>query len=227
MENDPFSNQCSLTDFENSHKRSDFSGSSQLRSTHAGNNPSAFTNPTVTSKWESYAQNHQYVTQLPSNSITVEKKSYAHKALPLAPIVTLDKVYSKQKTSIRDSEIKKIRKRTSTNFMNQNETISLRVDPTKMTNSQDLVKLIKPPSTRAQGQLHPELSVRPTLKCAQCGKKDTPEWRRGPDGARTLCNACGLFHSKLTKKMGKEKAILHLLKLRKEGLKTNRRIPET
>ncbi|KAH7243828.1 hypothetical protein B0J15DRAFT_515481 [Fusarium solani] len=25
---------------------------------------------------------------------------------------------------------------------------------------------------------------------------DTPEWRRGPDGARTLCNACGLRYAK-------------------------------
>ncbi len=29
---------------------------------------------------------------------------------------------------------------------------------------------------------------------------DTPEWRRGPDGARTLCNACGLHYAKLERK---------------------------
>lgn len=29
-------------------------------------------------------------------------------------------------------------------------------------------------------------------KCHSCNTTDTPEWRRGPDGARTLCNACGL-----------------------------------
>lgn len=29
-------------------------------------------------------------------------------------------------------------------------------------------------------------------KCHSCGTTETPEWRRGPDGARTLCNACGL-----------------------------------
>ncbi|KAJ2114956.1 hypothetical protein IWW43_006750, partial [Coemansia sp. RSA 1935] len=28
--------------------------------------------------------------------------------------------------------------------------------------------------------------------CRSCGISETPEWRRGPDGARTLCNACGL-----------------------------------
>ena len=26
--------------------------------------------------------------------------------------------------------------------------------------------------------------------CKGCGTNETPEWRRGPDGARTLCNAC-------------------------------------
>lgn len=26
--------------------------------------------------------------------------------------------------------------------------------------------------------------------CRSCGTSETPEWRRGPDGARTLCNAC-------------------------------------
>lgn len=29
-------------------------------------------------------------------------------------------------------------------------------------------------------------------KCHSCSTTETPEWRRGPDGARTLCNACGL-----------------------------------
>ncbi|KAK9380740.1 uncharacterized protein V2V93DRAFT_386252 [Kockiozyma suomiensis] len=37
-------------------------------------------------------------------------------------------------------------------------------------------------------------------RCRQCGISKTPEWRRGPDGARTLCNACGLHHAKLVKK---------------------------
>ncbi|CAO3685388.1 unnamed protein product [Rhizopus stolonifer] len=40
--------------------------------------------------------------------------------------------------------------------------------------------------------------------CHSCGTTETPEWRRGPDGARTLCNACGLrnvgYYSKLLRK---------------------------
>ena len=32
----------------------------------------------------------------------------------------------------------------------------------------------------------------PPGRCHSCSRSETPEWRRGPDGARTLCNACGL-----------------------------------
>ena len=29
-------------------------------------------------------------------------------------------------------------------------------------------------------------------KCQVCGTTETPQWRRGPSGKRTLCNACGV-----------------------------------
>ncbi|KAI9321606.1 GATA zinc finger-domain-containing protein [Dichotomocladium elegans] len=37
-------------------------------------------------------------------------------------------------------------------------------------------------------------------RCHSCNISETPEWRRGPDGARTLCNACGLHYAKLIRK---------------------------
>ncbi|EAW09932.1 GATA-type sexual development transcription factor NsdD [Aspergillus clavatus NRRL 1] len=46
----------------------------------------------------------------------------------------------------------------------------------------------------------------PPGRCHSCNRAETPEWRRGPDGARTLCNACGLHYAKLTRKMGASKA---------------------
>ncbi|KAI6782100.1 GATA-type sexual development transcription factor NsdD [Emericellopsis cladophorae] len=42
--------------------------------------------------------------------------------------------------------------------------------------------------------------VAPPGRCHSCNRVDTPEWRRGPDGARTLCNACGLHYAKLERK---------------------------
>ncbi|KAL8779247.1 MAG: hypothetical protein Q9194_001548 [Teloschistes cf. exilis] len=42
----------------------------------------------------------------------------------------------------------------------------------------------------------------PPGRCHSCNRAETPEWRRGPDGARTLCNACGLHYAKLTRKLG-------------------------
>ncbi|EZG12077.1 hypothetical protein H107_08453 [Trichophyton rubrum CBS 202.88] len=45
----------------------------------------------------------------------------------------------------------------------------------------------------------------PPGRCHSCNRAETPEWRRGPDGARTLCNACGLHYAKLTRKQGMNK----------------------
>ncbi|KAI9812907.1 MAG: hypothetical protein M1827_004425 [Pycnora praestabilis] len=47
----------------------------------------------------------------------------------------------------------------------------------------------------------------PPGRCHSCNRAETPEWRRGPDGARTLCNACGLHYAKLTRKMGSKASL--------------------
>ncbi|KAI9287635.1 hypothetical protein BC943DRAFT_358154 [Umbelopsis sp. AD052] len=36
--------------------------------------------------------------------------------------------------------------------------------------------------------------------CAQCHRQDSPEWRRGPNGPKELCNACGLRYKSMYKK---------------------------
>merc|ERR1712137_1376552 len=38
------------------------------------------------------------------------------------------------------------------------------------------------------------------LYCRICKTTNTPEWRRGPDGYKSLCNACGLRYSADLKK---------------------------
>lgn len=58
-------------------------------------------------------------------------------------------------------------------------------------------------SVSQQGPYTPNVHVaRQALpgRCHSCNISETPEWRRGPDGARTLCNACGLHFAKLTKR---------------------------
>ncbi|KAF9958238.1 hypothetical protein BGZ70_009254 [Mortierella alpina] len=48
--------------------------------------------------------------------------------------------------------------------------------------------------------------TQPPGRCLSCDSSDTPEWRRGPDGARTLCNACGLHYAKLLKRQNQQQA---------------------
>eukprot|EP01133_Synstelium_polycarpum_P001478 gene1478-1716_t len=36
--------------------------------------------------------------------------------------------------------------------------------------------------------------------CTLCGTMETPEWRKGPAGHKTLCNACGLHYAKNLKR---------------------------
>ncbi|KAI8057991.1 hypothetical protein BDF22DRAFT_663219 [Syncephalis plumigaleata] len=40
-------------------------------------------------------------------------------------------------------------------------------------------------------------------QCEQCGTMRSPEWRRGPSGHKTLCNACGLRYSRSLARAGK------------------------
>lgn len=58
-------------------------------------------------------------------------------------------------------------------------------------------------------------------RCHSCNISETPEWRRGPDGARTLCNACGLRKSfSVTNKAAKHSILtIDYAKLAKKKVK--------
>ncbi|CAL9076431.1 gata transcription factor [Musa troglodytarum] len=50
------------------------------------------------------------------------------------------------------------------------------------------------------------LSLSPPLmvigkRCSACGETKTPLWRNGPDGPKSLCNACGIRYRKEAKKI--------------------------
>ncbi|PVH16597.1 uncharacterized protein CXQ87_004892 [Candidozyma duobushaemuli] len=49
-------------------------------------------------------------------------------------------------------------------------------------------------------------SKKPKTHCHQCGLTSTPEWRRGPTGSRSLCNACGIYYMKLLRRFTEDQA---------------------
>ncbi|CAN1171885.1 GATA transcription factor 11 [Linum perenne] len=49
----------------------------------------------------------------------------------------------------------------------------------------------KTPSTDTDTKRKPPVTTR---KCSHCGVTQTPQWREGPMGPKTLCNACGVRH---------------------------------
>ncbi|GLT44612.1 hypothetical protein SLA2020_184980 [Shorea laevis] len=55
----------------------------------------------------------------------------------------------------------------------------------------------KPPAVKKQKKKHVTDSAggnatQPPRRCSHCGVTKTPQWRAGPLGAKTLCNACGV-----------------------------------
>ena len=47
------------------------------------------------------------------------------------------------------------------------------------------------------GDKKKKLKVADEYVCTDCGTLDSPEWRKGPSGPKTLCNACGCKSSSL------------------------------
>ncbi|KAI5823292.1 hypothetical protein K523DRAFT_255429 [Schizophyllum commune Tattone D] len=79
--------------------------------------------------------------------------------------------------------------------------------PVKVSSSPEAAKMASPEASRglppppAVGQsqlIHAVEGEGQTCLC--CDATTTPEWRRGPMGPRTLCNACGLVYAKMVKK---------------------------
>ncbi|KAL5377145.1 hypothetical protein DPSP01_009957 [Paraphaeosphaeria sporulosa] len=53
---------------------------------------------------------------------------------------------------------------------------------------------------RASSDKKKKLKIADEYVCTDCGTLDSPEWRKGPNGPKTLCNACGLRWAKKEKK---------------------------
>jgi hypothetical protein len=53
---------------------------------------------------------------------------------------------------------------------------------------------------REAGQLHGSPKGAAGHSCSQCGTQIPPAWRAGPQGPKTLCNACGVRWMRTKKK---------------------------
>lgn len=53
---------------------------------------------------------------------------------------------------------------------------------------------------RSSSDKKKKLKIADEYVCTDCGTLDSPEWRKGPSGPKTLCNACGLRWAKKEKK---------------------------
>ncbi|SCU83929.1 LAME_0C07382g1_1 [Lachancea meyersii CBS 8951] len=93
-----------------------------------------------------------------------------------------------------------------------------------------LKQVSKKPSMGGRGSLSTpstqleDASTKAGLQCAHCLSTKTPEWRKGPYGRRSLCNACGLFYKKLFRKFGDSQASM-IMKYRKRISSKDRKVP--
>ncbi|RUS13881.1 hypothetical protein BC937DRAFT_94639 [Endogone sp. FLAS-F59071] len=71
------------------------------------------------------------------------------------------------------------------------------------TNGQVAHRQYAPPSPREVERNSGNGSVGPKKFCESCHTDSSPEWRRGPTGHKTLCNACGLRYSRSVARQGK------------------------
>jgi hypothetical protein len=54
---------------------------------------------------------------------------------------------------------------------------------------------VKPPAKKQKKKPAAEAGsapAQPPRRCSHCGVQKTPQWRTGPLGPKTLCNACGV-----------------------------------
>ncbi|KAK0734821.1 zinc finger white collar 2 protein WC-2 [Lasiosphaeria miniovina] len=61
------------------------------------------------------------------------------------------------------------------------------------------------------GEKKKKLKVAEEYVCTDCGTLESPEWRKGPSGPKTLCNACGLRWAKKEKRKGSSSNALDTL----------------
>ena len=119
-----------------------------------------------------------------------------------------EKSGSQQTTAEKDMEIIRSKRASSTggSIVGQQKTKYRKRSVSSLSSClTDLPSQGYPPPQRAS----------PPGKCHSCNIRETPEWRRGPDGARTLCNACGLREFITSSCLGRCSGLFPNFRLRK------------
>lgn len=185
-------------------------------------------------------------TQALSNPLIETRKFLTYRRIQTVPAANVEKLSNQLPQGIQDLQYSKVVSRsrvrsigiskedssTESRYIRQGVesvdsdkfdygVLSFTVNPTGTRNHDD--KLLD----RFPYHLNKELSIKNHLACRQCGSKKTPEWRSGPQGSRTLCNACGLFYSKLVKKCGRQIADEKFIDRKEKGKATDRRIRDS
>lgn len=100
---------------------------------------------------------------------------------------------------------------TSPQSINSSQTKVSPPTTSAQTPTQPLTPPLSTPSPRAKSRAFGKRATMVPHECAHCHKHNTPEWRKGPDDVRNLCNACGIFFAKLLRTHGPELAKIILI----------------
>jgi hypothetical protein len=82
--------------------------------------------------------------------------------------------------------------------------------PETIETSQPPVQVLSHASCDGTNSAHVKKTERKVARpgrCHQCARVESPEWRRGPGGLRSLCNACGLHYAKKERKKRESVAV--------------------
>eukprot|EP01113_Clastostelium_recurvatum_P010481 TRINITY_DN1520_c3_g1_i5.p1 TRINITY_DN1520_c3_g1~~TRINITY_DN1520_c3_g1_i5.p1 ORF type:complete len:385 (+),score=100.93 TRINITY_DN1520_c3_g1_i5:79-1155(+) len=93
----------------------------------------------------------------------------------------------------------------STSTSTSTSTVATTSTPTSPTDTTPLPHALTTTTTSSTSRSAPLYSSTPqhaNRTCSTCGVAQSPEWRKGPNGPATLCNACGLHYAKLLRGSG-------------------------
>ncbi len=94
-----------------------------------------------------------------------------------------------------------VQRESGPNFVQGSSTSTRRMFPAEGQHSPPQTSVGPPPSSVDDGgSMQRRSRPLPQCVCVTCGRTDSPEWRKGPQGPKTLCNACGLRWAKKSKK---------------------------